>query len=794
MKYVGQSIPAFTNRILAAGKGTYVGDLDLRGTTYLAILRSTHAHARIRSIDTSRALQVPGVLAVLTGADAREALKPVPWAADPAAIGGNSVDVYPLAGERVRFVGEPVVAVVAEERFAAYEATEQVDVEYEPLPPVLDAVAALEHPESFVEPSWGTNVLLHKTFRRGNVETALGAADGTVEGTVKAHRYAPVPMEPRTYAASYDEWTNHLTVWSSTQSPHALRGFVAESLGIPDTEVRVIQPHVGGGFGGKVPPFPEEILVAYLSRALRRPIKFIEERTEHLMAGGHSREETLSFTAGYRRDGTVTALRVHVVADVGVPAGLLGWAMSFVTAFCIPGPYKIDDCDVELSSVVTNKGPWNGYRAFGKEAAAYLMDRIMDKVARATRQNPAEVRLKNFVPTDAFPYRQVSGAILDSGNYPQVLHRVLDLLDYTDFPRLKAEAKKTGRYLGFGIGFELTPEGGAVPRSRVIQGYDGTSVRVSPEGRVTVLTGITSPGCGNETGIAQIVADELGVAIGDIRVVQGDTELCPYGLGNYSSRSIMMGGDAAALAARELREKLLTVAAKILEVAPTDLDAEEGFIHLRGAPQRRVAITEVAAEIYQHTYGPAAEGVEPGLEVTRYSRIGNLYHQPERDDGHFSMYPTWPYGICAVIAEVDPETGFVKLRRCAYVHDCGTVINPGLVEANIHGGLAQGFGGALFERLAYDEAGQFLTATLMDYTLPTALDLPSFQISHCTTPSPFTALGTKGAGESAVAGPLAAVVGAVEDALAEWDVVIDETPLTPDRVWRSIHRAGLNPS
>ncbi|MGD9763461.1 MAG: xanthine dehydrogenase family protein molybdopterin-binding subunit [Candidatus Binatia bacterium] len=784
MKYVGQRIPSLTNRVLVAGKGTFVGDVPLGNAATLVILRSPHARAAIRSIDVTGARQFPGVLAVLTGADVRAAMGPTPWTLDPAEVGGNSIPIYPLAHERVRYVGEPVAAVVAEDKYTAYRALEEIAVDYEPLPAVTDAVKALEPGSPLVEPAWGSNVLLDKAFTRGDFAAALARADGVVQGTVKAHRYAPVPLEPRAYAAAYDAFADELTVWSSTQMPHSLRQCIAQALRIRDTSIRVIQPHVGGGFGLKAAPFPEEILVAYISRTLQRSVRWIEERSEHLMAAGHAREETLSFTAGHRSDGKIIALDVRIVADIGAPAGYYGWAMSFVSAFCVPGAYQIDDCNVQLYSVVTNKCPWNGYRAMGKEAASYLMDRIMDKVARASGRDRAEVRLRNFVPVDAFPFRQVPGGVLDSGNYPAVLNRMLDAIDYKNFPAQQREARKEGKYLGLGIAFELTPEGGSVPHSQ-IQGYDGTTIRITPEGRVTVLTGVTSPGSGNETGIAQIVADELGVDLAEVRVIQGDTQACPYGLGNYSSRSIMMGGGAAVLAARDLRAKILAVAGKMLEVAPQDLDIEGGIIHVQGAPERTLTIGDVAAEVYRHTYGPAAEHVEPGLEASRYSRIGNVYHQPEKD-GQFSVYPTWPNGACGVVVEVDRDTGRLQILRCAFVHDCGTIINPLLVEANLHGGLAQGFGGAVYERHVYDDAGQLQTATLMDYTLPTAVDLPSFEIGHVDTPSPFTNLGTKGAGESAIVAPLAAIVGAVENALFDFNVVIDQTPVTPDRVWRAI--------
>ncbi|MGE3497688.1 MAG: xanthine dehydrogenase family protein molybdopterin-binding subunit, partial [Candidatus Binatia bacterium] len=612
MKYIGQSIPGLNNRILAAGKGTFVDDVELPNAAHLAMLRSPHASAGIRSIDVSRARELPGVVLVLTGADLRQVMPPTPLAADPAVLGGNSVTVYPLAIDRVRYVGEPVVAVIADDKFTAHAALQKIDVDYEPLPVVVDALKALEPGSPLVEPDWGNNVLLHKSFTRGDFAAALERADGVVEGTVKAQRYGAVPIEPRCYAATYDAYHDELTMWSSTQMPHSVRGYVALILGMRETNVRVIQPHVGGSFGLKVPPFPEEMLVAYLSRRLQRPVRWLEERGEHLTVSSHSREEILTFTAGYRSDGTVIALDVRVVADVGAPSAVGGWPMSFVSAFVIPGAYKIDDCNVQLYSVVTNKAPWTPYRTFGKDGANYVMDRIMDKVARASGRDRAEVRTRNFVPPDLFPFRQVSGAVLDSGNYEAVWNRLLETVDYRGFPERQRGAKQKGRYLGLGIAFELTPEGGAIPHSRLIQGYDGTTVRVSPEGRVTVLTGVTSPGSGNETGIAQIVADKLGVDIAEVRVIQGDTQSCPFGLGNGSSRSVMMGGGAAALAADDLRAKILSVAGKMLEVAPHDLHVEDGIVQVKGAPERKVTVANVAAEIYRHTYGPAAEDVEPG--------------------------------------------------------------------------------------------------------------------------------------------------------------------------------------
>jgi len=789
MKYVGQSIPSFTNRTLVAGHGQYAADIQLPGMCWMAVLRSPYAHAQILSIDAKKAEALPGVLYVLLGREIENTVGPMPLRADPANYGGKTRRTCALPTERVGFVGEAVAAVVAEDRYTAHQALELIDVEYEELPVVTDAKTALRPGTPLVEPEWGDNVMLHREFVSGDVTRALREADGVVRGAVKAHRYVPAPLEPRVCAANYDPYQDLLTLWASTQTPHTLRALLAEHLKMPETKVRVIQPHVGGGFGMKAVGSPEEVMVAYLARKLRRPIRWVEERTEHFLAAGHCRETVLEFEAGYKKDGRLSGLQARVIADVGAARTGYGWAQSFVTAYCVPTAYKVPDCTVELFSVVTNKCPWTGYRAFGKEAASFLMERVLDRVADATSIDRAEVRLRNFIPANEFPYSQVSGAMLDSGDYPQAMRKVLELIDVAGFKTEQAEARRQGKYLGLGCSFALTPEGCALPNS-FIQGYDGATVRVAPSGQVTVLTGVTSPGSGNETGIAQIVADTLGVAVSDIRVIQGDTETCPYGLGNFSSRSLMVGGAAAKIAATQLREKMFTVAAEALEVSPTDLDAEDGRIYLKGAATRGIAIGEVAKLIYQNAHGREACGVEPGLEATRYYRLENVYHQPEKD-GRFSSYPTWPYEAVAAVVEVDPETGVVKVLRYASVHDCGKIVNPLLVDANLHGGIAQGLGGTLYEQLVYDDAGQLQTATFMDYTLPTAVEMPSNLIlEHQETPSPFTPLGVKGAGESGITGPLTAIASAIENALPHLKLELMETPFTPYRLWQAIQDAS----
>jgi aerobic carbon-monoxide dehydrogenase large subunit len=438
--------------------------------------------------------------------------------------------------------------------------------------------------------------------------------------------------------------------------------------------------------------------------------------------------------------------------------------------------------------VVTNKCPWNAYRGYGKEMASFLMDRIMDDVARATGLDRAAVRFKNFIQPDEFPYQQVSGVILDSGNYPDALKRVLEMIGYADFPALQKKARDEGRYIGLGIGQELIAEGCALPTSIIVSGYDGATVRINPSGQVTVLTGVTSPGSGNETGIAQVTADVLGIDVARIRVIQGDTETCPWGLGNYSSRSLIMGGSAAHVAASELRDKLLRVAGRMLEVLPADLEMSDGRIFPKGASDRSVSFDEVVNTIYSEPFGVHAKDVEPGLESTRYFRHPNIYHQGD-PEGRFSAYPSWPNAAVACVVEVDPETGVLKVLRCCMVHDSGTVINPMLAEGNVHGGITQGLGGAVYEHLVYDDHGQFKTATFMDYTLPTAVEVPPFEFEHQETRSPFTPLGHKGVGESGVAGILGAICSAVENALPHLDLRLTEMPLKPQQLWNAIREA-----
>lgn len=788
MSYVGERIPSARNARLVAGAGQFTDDIVPPGLVHLAILRSPYAHARIRSIDTARARAVPGVLDVLTGEEIVEATDPIVEAIDPEAMGAKKVRWYALCHDRVRFVGEAVAAVVAEDRYVANEALELIDVDYEELAIVADRDRAMQPDSPLVEPQWGDNLLASRSIVLGDPERAFADAAHVVTGTVTSARISGTPLEPRGVIAAYDPYQKFLTAWISTQAPHPLRFYLAQSLRLPEGQVRVVQPDVGGGFGLKMPGAQEDTLVCYASLKLRRPVKWIESRAEHLTVSGHSRDTRFEYEAAYEPDGQITAIRLRVVADIGAPSAYNGWGMTFVTWYCLPGPYKIPNGATDLHTIVTNKGPWNAYRGYGKDAAAIVMDRIVDEVAKAASLDTTAVRFRNFIPKDEFPYPQISGAVLDSGDYAAVLQKLLAMVDYDDFPRLREEARKEGRHIGLGIGQELTPEGCSMPGALALCGYDSTEVRVTPAGDVMVLTGVTSPGSGNETGIAQMVADTLGCELSRVRVIQGDTESCPWGSGNYSSRSVILGGSAGILAAQEIRDKMFTIAGRMLEASAADLDAAEGRIFVRGSREQSVTIAEVATQAYQFENSAPMDGLDAGLEATRSFKIPNVYHQPEKQ-GRYSTYPSWPNAAAACVVEVDPETGYVRILRHVLVHDAGKIINPLLADAQLHGGIAQGLGAALYEGIQYDEDCQLLTTTFMDYTIPTAVELPRFELGHHETLSPFTPLGTKGVGESGLGCTTGALISAVENALPHLDLHLDELPLTPERVWTAIQRA-----
>lgn len=761
--------------LLLTGRAEFLDDVAPPGLLHAAILRSPHPHARIRSVDTTSALALPRVLVVLDGRRAAELVGPMPPFFDPAVVGCHTAEFRCLAVDKVRYVGEPVAAVVAGTLADAEAALAAIEVDYEILPPVLDVDRAVAPDAPLLFEEWGTNVVGTFPFAEGDAPARIAAAPHRVSGEVHIGRHQSAPMESRGYIGSWDR-AGKLTVWASTQNPHIMRTNLAIMFGMPEDRVRVVAPRLGGGFGHKFNGYHEEPIVAALSRLAGAPVKWLETRADGLLVG--AREMVHRFEAGFDDDGRVLGLRDVILGNIGSLTTWGGWSMTFPAGMTFPGPYLIRDYHVESSPVVTNKAPWNGYRGYGKEQTAVVLERIMDLIAEETGLDPAEVRRRNFIPPDAFPF-WTAAKHLDSGEYASALDQVLDLAGYEDLKRRRDEALPVGRHLGIGVAFELTPEGGDFAGS-FVRGFDTSTVRVSPTGAVTVLTGVTSPGTGNETSIALMVARELGVTADRVHVVQGDTDSCPYGFGSFTSRALGTGGAAAVQAAREIRERLTAAAAVLLECAPDDISFDGGFARVAGDPGRALPFAEVTETVYRRAL--AAPGLDqPLLEVTKVELPHNFHYLPD-DKGRFSAYPSFPYSAHVALLEVDVETGVVTVLEYSVVDDCGVVISPKFVEGQLNGAIAQGIGGALWEDLPYDDGGHPRASTFKHYLTPRAPDLPTFRHGHQCTPSPFTVLGTKGVGESGVGGAMAAMTNGVNDALRPLGVRVHRLPLNPPTV------------
>ncbi len=747
------------------GQGTYVDSLKLPGMVYLAILRSPYAHARIKKIDTGRAKAHPGVLAVYTAEDLKKAgVKPMPVAAR---LPGSRVpERYPLAVDRVRFVGEGVAAVVAADRYTARDALDLIEVEYEPLPAVVDPEAAVKPDAPRLFDDIPDNISFRRQVSAGDVERAFAEADGVVRERLINHRLVPNAMEPRAAVAWYQPGTGELLLYGTNQNPHIIRSWLISVIDLPEHRVRVIAPDVGGGFGSKIFLYPDEVVAAFASMQLGRPVKWVEDRSENFRATIHGRDHVTDFEAAYKRDGTLLGLRVKTYSNLGAYLSQYGQAIAGVlyTAM-LHGAYRLPNVSAEVIGVLTNTTPTDAYRGAGRPEAAYLLERVVDRVARELNLDPAEIRRRNFIPPFDNSYRTPLGTVYDSGDYEKALNRALEIVGYD---RLRAEQRRLreqGRYIGIGLStyVEIT---GLSPT------IDGTHIRVHPTGKVEVFTGTHAHGQGHETTFAQLVADQFGISPDDVEVHHGDTGSIPYGGGTSGSRSAPVGGSATYQAALKVVEKARKIAAHLLEAAEADVEFEGGRFFVRGAPEKGVTFQQVAAAAYNP--GRLPPDIEPGLEATAF------YSLPAN---------ACPFGAHVAVVEVDPETGQVKLLRYVAVDDCGRVMNPLVVDGQVHGGVTQGVGQALWEYAAYDEQGNLLTGSLLDYALPVASYLPSFETDRTETPSPVTPLGVKGVGEAGTIGATQAVVNAVVDALEPFGIKYLNMPLTPERVWRALQAA-----
>jgi carbon-monoxide dehydrogenase large subunit len=770
-KHMGQRIRRREDPRLITGTSTYVDDLRLPGTLFMSVLRSPHGHARITNINTEAVRKLPQVIAVVTAADIADAVTgPLPLEADLGMFAeANNPERRPLATDRVRYVGDPVVAVLADDRYAARDALEHLDVEYEPLPTVTDPEQGLAGGAPLLFDQFSTNRATHSVQAGGDVDSAFTQADRVVQLRLVNQRLFPVAMEPRCAAADYHAGTGRLTLWSSTQVPHALRTKLSALLGLPEHQMRVIAPEVGGGFGNKIDCAPEEALTAILAMRSGRPVKWIEERRENFQAAMHGRDQIDYVEAAVKTDGTVTGLKVRAIADIGAYYQYVTPLIAALTGMVLPGPYQIPAVSFELTQVFTNKAPIGAYRGAGRPEATYLIECLVDKVADELELDPAEVRRKNFIPPDAFPYTTPMKASYDSGNYEGALDRALELAGYDKLRQEQGEARRRGRLMGIGLSayLEICSFGP----------WESGTVRVEASGKVTAYTGTSPHGQGSETAMAQIVADDLGVSPEEVIVHHGDTATTPTGIGTFGSRSAAVGGSAVKLAAEQVRAKAVRIAAHLMEASPEDVALEDGRWVVQGAPQKAVGLPEIAAAAYGGNLPPDDE---PGLEATRF------FKAPPGSE-------TFPFGVHVAVVEVDPDTARVHLERYVAVDDVGRTINPMLVDGQRHGGIAQGVAQALLEEVVYDETGQLVTGSLMDYALPTAAHLPDFELDRTETPSPRNPLGVKGVGEAGTIGSTPAVRNAVLDALSPLGIRDLDIPCTAPRLWRLMKEAKGGP-
>ena len=770
-RYLGKPMKRKEDPRLIQGLSHYVDDIVLPNLLHAAILHSPYAHARIRSVDTLKAQSAPGVVLVLTGADIRGAIGPVPCAA---VIPDMKAAPRPvLARDRVRFVGEGVAVVVASGSYAARDALDLIEVDYEPLTPVVDPEKAIANGATVLHEGHKDNIAYRWELEGGDVKAAFKNADKIVKQRMINQRLIPVAMEPRGVVADYKPGERQLTVWSSTQIPHLLRTQIAAMLATPEHSVRVITPEVGGGFGSKLNVYPEEALVAYLAMKLGKPVKWIESRRENFQTTIHGRDQINDVEVAVKRDGTILGLRLGIIADLGAYYQLLTPLIPTLTALMSSGCYKIPAIRIEIIGALTNKMATDAYRGAGRPEATYFIERALDLVAAELKKDPVEVRRKNFPKPNEFPYATPTGVIYDSANYDKSLDLALKISDYKKLRLDQAKARKEGRVVGIGLStyVEICAMGpsSAMPAG----GWESATVRIEPTGMVNIMTGSSPHGQGQETSFAQLGAEILGLEPNDVNVVHGDTAIVPYGIGTFGSRATAVGGTAVYKSLMKLREKVAAIAGHILAEDPSNLVFDKMRITSKADAKKSLAFGEAVGAAYVAKTLPP--NMEPGLEATTFFEPSNF---------------TFPFGAHVCVVEIDPETGDVRLTKYVAVDDCGNVLNPLLVEGQVQGGIAQAVGQALLEEAVYDEQGQLITGELMDYALPRAGDLPWLETARTVTPSPVNPMGVKGVGEAGTIGATPALANAVADALEPFGVRHVDMPFKRERIWQLMQKGN----
>jgi aerobic carbon-monoxide dehydrogenase large subunit len=772
--YFGESVRRVEDPKYIGGKGNYVDDMKLPDMLHAAMLRSPHSHAKIKRINTERALKIKGVRAVVTAKEVEKFLGFNPVLLQYWKVNGlNLPKFYACAKDRVRFVGEIVAAVVADDRYIANDALESIEVEYEPLNAVVDAEEALRPESKKLHDEFPTNVSFTQSLNLGEVESAFKNADLVVKEKLRINRINAAPMECRGLLSSFEPSDGSLTIWVSHQTANIYRTNLSRILHIPENKIRVILPDVGGGFGAKLQTIQDDLLTIIMSMMLGKPVKWIASRQEDLMSSCE-REQVHYAEMAFKKDGTILGMKDKIIADLGAYAHSHTVGPSICTGFYLPGLYRFKNISYELVGAYTNKVPNDSYRGYGLPQACFVYESLIDSAAGKLGMNANEIRSKNFIKPAEFPFTVATGLVYDSGNYQQSLEKAIEAINYESFKKEQSDARKAGRYLGLGIACYVELGGlgpsGLTAALQDLPGYECSTVRMDSSGKATVITGSSSHGQGLQTTLAQICADQLGVRFEDVKVVQNDTALIPYGVGTYASRSAVMGGTSVMKASQKVREKATKIAAHLLEAAPADIQLEDGKFFVKGTPSRTLTYEQVARAAYLGHSLPT--NTDPGLEATQFFDPPGL---------------TWSNGVNAVKVEVDPETGRVKILSYVVIHDCGNMINPMIVEGQVCGGTTQGLGAAMLEEILYDKAGTPLNPSFVDYMIPTAGDVPTYEVFHLRTPSPYNPYGLKGMGEGGTVPPPAALALAVTDALSGYGVRVTETPITPEKVFQLVH-------
>ena len=777
--FTGRDIERREDPTLLTGRATYTDDINRPRQVHAAIVRSRHAHARIESVDTSAAEAIDGVVAVYTGADIEASGVPNDIQTGWLLPGLERPRQRIAAVDRVRYQGEPIAVVVAEDRYTARDGVEAVSVEYDRLDPVLTPADALAEDAPAVHDGTSNVAFDWEIGDADAVEEAFESAAHTASLDLEQQRVIPAAMEPRAAVADYDDLTGELTLWMTTQNPHLHKSLLAEqTLGLPEQKIRVVAPEVGGGFGNKIYHYPDEALASWCSMQLHRPVKWQARRSEDNAAACHSRAHTTHGEIAADADGRILAIRAETRAIMGAYLHFFAPAIpTLLYAPLFPAQYGVPEVYCHVVGTFTNSAPVEAYRGAGRPEAMFLVERLVDTIAREVGLDPAEIRRRNYIPPEEFPFDNGLGLVYDSGDYEPALDEALDAVDYETLRARQRELREEGRYLGIGVGSYveacgMAPSRVATDLGSTIGFWESATLRFDPSGTVTVYCGTSGHGQGHETTFAQVAADELGVPYEDVEIVEGDTERTPEGRGSYGSRSAPVGANAVVKSARMVVEKGRRIAAHRLEASESDIEFEAGTYRVTGAPELSITIQEIAREA--HVAADLPEGTDPGFEATGF-------FDPEDY--------TYPFGTHVAVVEVDPETGEIDLQRYVAVDDVGNQINPKVVEGQIHGGIVQGIGQALFEEAVYADNGTLLSSTFQDYALPKAASIPPIETRATVTPCPHNALGVKGVGEAGTIASPPAVVNAVVDALSPFGVTHIDMPLTEESVWQAVRDA-----